>query len=148
MLRVLGAYLAAVLVTHAGAVIAHTQSVMASLADMGVDVSLEERLGATFHDLLGMAPLFLPILAVALGVAFAVAGAIIRRVPHWRPLGYSLAGGLAVLAVHVVLYQTFSITPIAGARSALGLTAQALAGAFGGWVFWLCLPSRVNRSSA
>ena len=140
MVRVLAAYVAAVLVTYASAAMAHTQSVMARLADMGVNVALSDRVGATLHDLIGMAPLYLPILAAGLAVAFPVASGVIRYVPRWRPLGYSLAGGFAVLVIHVVLYQTFSITPIAAARTTTGLTVQALCGALGGWVFRRCLP--------
>lgn len=146
MLRVLTAYLAAVLVAYAGAAIAHTQFVMARLDDMGVDVGAADRLEATLHDLAGMAPLFLPMVAVALAVAFLIAHAVIRRLPHWRPVGYALAGGLAVLTIHVVLYQAFSITPVAGARTTLGLTAQALCGALGGWVFLLCLPRGARQA--
>lgn len=142
MVRTLAAYVAAVLVTYVTAAIAHTHSVMGNLTDMGVAVTAADRLQATLHDLQGMAPLYLPIIAVALAVAFPVAAAVIRFNPRWRPLGYSLAGGAAVLVVHVVLYQAFSITPIAAARTTGGLTIQALCGALGGWVFRMCLPSR------
>lgn len=142
MVRTLAAYVAAVLVAYASAAIAHTQSVLASLADMGVTVTAADRLQATFHDLVGMAPLYLPIMATGFAVALPVAAAVIRARPRWRPLGYSLAGGAAVLVIHVVLYQTFSITPIAAARTTAGLTVQALCGALGGWVFRVCLPRR------
>ena len=142
MLRILAAYLAAVLVTYATAAMAHTQWVMVNLGEMGVTVSLSDRIGATAHDLLGMATLYLPIIAVGLAVAFPVAALVIRARPRWRSLGYSLAGGAAVLVIHVVLYQTFSITPIAAARTTAGLTVQALCGALGGWVYRICLPKR------
>src|SRR5690606_35389609 len=142
------AYLAAVLVTYAGAAVAHTQWVMASLADMGVDVAPGDRLGATVHDLVGMATPYLPIIAVGLAVAFPGAALIIRAVPQWRPLGYPLAGGVAVLVIHVVLHETFSITPIAAARTTAGLTVQALCGALGGWVFRRCLLPPRRRGGA
>jgi hypothetical protein len=145
MLRVLTAYLAAVLVTYAGAAVAHTQLVMARLADMGVDVTAGDRLGATVHDLGGMAPLFLPMVAVALAVGFLIARAVVRWLPRWRSASYVLAGAVAVVTIHVALSQAFSITPVAGARGALGLTLQALCGALGGWVFLACLPRREPR---
>ena len=145
MARTLLAYVAAVLVTYVTAAIAHTQSVMANLREMGVAVTLGDRLGATVHDVAGMATLYLPIIAAGLAVAFPVAAAVIRAMPRWRPLGYSLAGGAAMLVIHVVLYQTFSITPIAAARTTAGLTVQALCGALGGWVFRLCLPAGSAR---
>lgn len=145
MLRVLAAYLAAVLVTYASAVIAHSQSVVARLHGMGVDESVADRLGHTLHDLAGMAGLFLPIIAAALAVAFPVARLVMRLLPRWQPVGYAVAGGAALLAVHVILEQTFEITPIAAARTTLGLTLQALSGVLGGWVFRLCLGDPETR---
>ena len=139
MLRVLAAYVAAVLVTYAGAVIAHSQSVVANLHRMGVDESFGDRVGHTLHDLAGMTGLFLPIIAAALAVAFPVARLVMRLLPRWQPVGYAIAGGVALLGVHVILEQTFEVTPIAGARTTLGLTLQALSGVLGGWVFRLCL---------
>lgn len=147
MVRWIVAYLAAVLVTYVAAATAHTQSVMSNLAEMGAPVTLGDRLAASGHDLLGLAPMFLPMVAVALGIAFPVAGWIIHRLPWWRALGYSLAGGVAVLMIHVLLYQAFGITGIAGARGTLGLTVQALCGALGGLVFRQLLP-RVPRHGA
>ena len=148
MLRVLAAYLAGVLVTYAAAAMVHTQFVLASLGAMEVEVPPADRLAATLHDLIGMASSYLPIIAVALAVAYPVAALVIRYRPRWRPLGYSLAGGIAVLAIHVVLYQTFSITPIAAARTTAGLTVQALCGALGGWIFRFCLthPTATRRA--
>jgi hypothetical protein len=147
MLRVLAAYLAAVLVTYTGAVVAHSQSVVARLADMGVDESLPDRLGHTLHDLTGMAGLFLPIIAVTLAIAFLVASQLMRLLPRWRPVGYAVAGGVAMLAVHVILEQTLAITPIAAARTTLGMTLQALAGVLGGWVFTAGLGWRATDAS-
>jgi hypothetical protein len=135
MLRALLAYVAAVLVAYVLAAIAATQHVMARLADMGVAVTLGDRLGTTLHDLASMAPTYLPILAIAFAIALPVAAGVIRLAPRWRWLGYPLAGGVAVLAIHVTLNQLFDITPVAAARTVLGLTVQVLGGAVGGWLF-------------
>lgn len=142
MVRVLIAYLVAVLVAYAAAAVAQTQSMLANLQDMGVDVTLGDRLAATGHDLLGMATLFLPMIAAGFALALPVAAGIIRMLPRWRPVGYALAGGVALLAIHLLLQQAFNITPISAARTAPGLTVQALSGALGGWVFLQCLPDR------
>jgi len=147
MLRVLAGYLAAVAVTYLTAVIHQTQSVVANLHDMGVNVSLSERVSATAHDLAGMATTFLPMIAVGFAIALPVARLIIRRLPRWRPVGYALAGGAAMLTIHVALQTALDITPVAAARSSLGLTVQALCGAFGGWVFLNVLP-RVGDPAA
>ncbi len=138
------AFLAAVFVTYACAAIAHTQTVMSNLADLGAPVTVGDRLAASGHDLLGMAPTLLPMVAVALAIAFPVAAWVIRRWPWWRAVGYSLAGGVAVLMIHVLLYQALGITGVAGARGTAGLTLQALCGAVGGLVFRQLLP-RVRR---
>jgi len=145
MLRIFGAYLLAVLLTYLAAAIAATQSVMSSLADMGVAVPLADRLVTTGQDLVGMAALFLPIIAVALGIAFPVAALVLRWRPDWRWFGYPLAGGAALLGVHVALELAFGITPVAAARSVPGLTVQALCGALGGWVFLRALPAPARR---
>jgi hypothetical protein len=142
MLRALAAFVAAVLAAYVCAAVAATQHVISRLNDMGVEVGIGDRLNATLHDLVGMASLYLPILAIAFVIAFPVAAVVIRMAPRWRPLGYPLAGGAAVLAIHLILNQVFGITPIAAARTTLGLTLQALCGAFGGWVFGVLLARR------
>jgi hypothetical protein len=142
MLRALAAFVAAVLVAYASAAVSATQHVMSRLRDMGIEVSVADRLSASLHDLVGMASLYLPILAIAFAIAFPVAAGVIRMAPRWRPLGYPLAGGTAVLAIHVILNQSFDITPIAAARTTHGLTTQALCGALGGWVFGALLRRR------
>jgi predicted signal transduction protein with EAL and GGDEF domain len=135
MLRVLAAFVAAVLVTYGLEAIAQTQHVMSRLVDMGMPVTFSDRLAATLDDLVGMAPLYMPMLAVGLAIAFGIAAGVMRLAPRWRPVGYPLAGGLAVLVLHVSLTLALGITPIAVARTTLGLTSQALAGAVGGWAF-------------
>jgi len=142
MLRVLAAFVAAVIVAYGLAAVAQTQHVMSRLTDMGMTVTAQDRLAATVHDLVGMAPLFLPMIAIGFAIAFGVAAGILRLAPRWRPVGYPLAGGAAVLAIHVILSLALDITPIAAARTTLGLTTQALAGALGGWAFAMLRRSR------
>ena len=148
MLRALGAYVTAVVVTYAFAAVAATQSVMARLADMGVEVGMATRLQTTFQDLVGMAAMYLPIIAAAFAVAFPVAAVVSRYLPRWRGLGYPLAGGVAILAVHFILNQTFNITPVAAARTPLGLAFQALAGVLGGYACLRLLPTRPSVGAA
>lgn len=142
MIRLVSAYLAAVIVAYVGASVAHTQSVMAHLVDMGAPVTLGVRLDATVHDLGGMATSLLPLIAVGLAIALPVAALVIRALPGWRPVGYVLAGGVALLVIHVALHVSLGIHPVAATRTTLGLTFQALCGGLGGWVFLQCLPER------
>lgn len=148
MLRVLAAYLLAVAVTYATAAIAATQSVMARLAEMGVDVSFADRLRTTAQDLVGMAPAYGAIVAVAFAIALPVAGLVGRWRPDWRWFGYPLAGGVAILAVHFLLELALNITPVAAARSLPGLTLQALCGVLGGYVFLRVLPGPAGAIAA
>jgi hypothetical protein len=142
MLRALAAFVAAVMVAYALAAFAQTHHVMSRLVDMGVDVTVGDRIRTALHDFVGMSPLYLPMIAIGCAIAFTVAAGVLRLAPRWRPLGYPLAGGAAVLAIHVILNQLFDITPIAAARTTLGLTVQALCGAVGGWLFGYLLRPR------
>jgi hypothetical protein len=145
MLRNIGAWLLAVLVTYATAALAATQSVIARLADMGVAVSLADRLRTTGQDLVGMAPMFAPMIAVAFLVAFPIAALVLRWRPHWRWFGYPLAGGVALLVLHLALEAALNIVPVAVARTVLGLAVQVVCGALGGWVFLRLSPAPTTR---
>ncbi|MEZ5558690.1 MAG: hypothetical protein R3E86_09140 [Pseudomonadales bacterium] len=134
------AFTAGVLTAYVLAAVAATQAVMARLAEMGIDVTPGDRLRTTLQDLVGMAELFLPIIAVAFLIAFPVAALISRYVPKLRAIGYPLAGGVALLAIHLILHATFGTTPVAAARTAGGLGWQVMAGALGGLVFLRVLP--------
>lgn len=127
------AWAAAVLVAYALATLAATQSVAGRLADMGVGVSLAERLQMSGQDLLGMAGLYLPLIAVGLLLAFLVAGFLGRRSPPRRTVLFMLAGAMAMISIHLALQWSFDITLVAVARTPLGLLSQALAGAAGGY---------------
>lgn len=135
MLRRIAVFLLALFVTYLFAATAATHSVLTSLASLGVQVTLSQRLEATGHDLAGMAPSFLPLLGVGLLIAFLVTAAITRFVTSWRTPLYMLAGATAIITVHVALKVTLDITPVAAARTMPGLFVQALSGAAGGLVF-------------
>ena len=136
MNRAFSAWLVATLIAYAAAAIAATQSVMASLAALNVPVGIGERLRTTGGDLIGMAPMFAPMIGAGFAIAFVVAALIVRRRPDWRWFGYPLAGGVAVLVIHLALQAAFQITPIAAARTTLGLAIQVACGVLGGWVFY------------
>ena len=131
----LAIYLAAVLVTYLLASITATQSVISNLAGMGVDVNIADRLSMTFQDILGMAGMYLPMVAFALLIAFLVTALICRWLSQWRMPLYILAGAVAIVAIHLALNLAFNLTPIAIARSPGGLMLQALAGAAGAYVY-------------
>jgi hypothetical protein len=133
--RRLGAWLLAVAVAYVLAAASATQYVVAQLAGMGIDVSLSERLAMTLQDLVGMAGMFLPMVAFALLIAFMTAALLCRWLSRWRLPLYLLAGAVAVVCIHLGLHLAFGITPVAIGRSAGGLLLQALAGAAGGFTY-------------
>jgi hypothetical protein len=128
-------YAIAVLTTYVLASLCSTQSVVASLAGMGIALTWTERLHMSGHDLLGLTGSFLPLTAAGFAIALPVASWLGRRRPAWRRILLALAGATAVIAIHLALRAAFGITPMAGARSLPGLITQALTGATGGYVF-------------
>ena len=136
LLRIYG-FLAAVVATYTLAVIGYSQINLLNLVEMGIAVDFAMRVQTLQHDLVGMLDLFLPIVIVALLLAFLTGALIIRRVPHLRTVGYVLAGTMAIYAVIVSLGLMMGTNPIAVTRSAGGLLSQVAAGAVGGLVFAL-----------
>ncbi|MEM1231238.1 MAG: hypothetical protein AAGI15_11915 [Pseudomonadota bacterium] len=134
--RRLLAFVLAVLGTYAVACISATQGALAALPEIAQPISMGVRLQTTIADLGGMALRFAPLITLALVAGFAVAAAVIRWLPNLRTLGYVLGGATALVAMHLIMKSTFdNIAPVAATRTVVGLAAQGVAGAFGGWLF-------------
>jgi len=132
--------LLAIIVAYLLATITATQSVIARLAEMGVDVDFADRLRMTVLDIAGMAGMFLPLIAAGFLAAFLVAALLCLWLGR-RPIAlYALAGAVALIAIHLTLKLTFGITPVAIARTTDGLLTQGLAGAVGAYFY-----ARINR---
>jgi hypothetical protein len=134
--RILVAYLVAVLVAYLLGAMAATQSVLASIEGMGVVVTLAERVSTTGKDLIGMFPSYGLIIALALAIALPVATTISRYLPRWRAFGLVSAGVVAIVVPHLLMRELFEITPVAAARTTVGLLVQGLAGGVGGYAFY------------
>lgn len=148
LIRVVLAWLAALVVTYALAAALSTQFVLARLADLDVDLSLTTRLLTTLQDIAGMAGMYLPLIAVALLVGFIVAALVVRwLLPGWQRLGYPLAGACAMVVLLATMEQVFAIAPVAGARSLFGLLMQGFAGAVGGLIFQRLAVPGSNRNA-
>lgn len=131
----LGIYLSAVLTTYVLASVTASQHVVNRLDSMGVDVGFGDRLSMTMSDLAGMAGMFLPITAFGLLVAFMFTALLCRWLGRWRTLLYVLAGAAALWAMHTTMHLAFGVTPVAIARTPVGLMIQCVAGAVGGFVY-------------
>ena len=121
-----------------------SQGNLAQVAALGLEVTMGVRLDAAVHDVSNMYGIYLPVVAVALLIALPVARLVMRFLPDARMIGYTLAGFVALLAVHLIMEQVFGgIVGIAPVRFIDGLLLQGLAGAFGGFAFHF-----VSRQSA
>ena len=138
-------YLSAVLVAYLLATVAATQSVISSLAGIGVRMSFPERVSMTLSDIVGMAGMFLPMVAFGLLIAFMTSALICRYRDQWRSPLYIIGGGVALVCIHLALNLAFGITPVAIARTTGGLMIQAIAGAAGGLTYVLLSRSRFAR---
>jgi hypothetical protein len=138
-LKLVLAFILAVVTTYVVAVLAYTQLNLANVVEMGLPVSLMDRVGAAGHDLIGMTSLYLPIIAVALLLAFGFTAIVLRWVPQLRTLGYMLAGFVGIFVVDYALgaLLTGGTHPLAVTRTTVGLLSQCVAGALGGYVFVL-----------
>ena len=111
-----------------------------------MQVPIGKRLLAYGHDLVGMAPTLAVVAAVGFAIAFPVAAAAGRFLPRWRAIAYPLAGAAAIVAALLLMNAVLGMMPLAGARGPLGLVAQGVAGAVGGYVFGAV--SRRSRTAA
>jgi len=135
MIRKLAAYLLATIVAYLLASITATQSVIARLAEMGVDLNFADRLRMTLQDIAGMAGMFLPMIAAGFLAAFMLTALLCRWLGR-RPVAlYILAGAVALITIHLTLKLAFVITPVAIARTTGGLLIQGIAGAVGAYLY-------------
>ena len=135
MIRKLAAYLLAVIVAYLLASITATQSVIAQLAELGIEVNFVDRLIMTLQDIAGMAGMFLPMIAAAFLAAFLVAALLCRWMGRRPIVLYVLAGAVALIAIHLTLYLAFGVMPVAIATTTGGLLIQGLAGAVGAYLY-------------
>ena len=136
-MRIIMGYVAAVLAAYLIGCIAISQGNIAAIVGMGFEVTLGQRLESAWHDLLSMTALYLPIIGVAYLIALPVSALVIKRYPNLRRLGFVLGGFAALLAIHLILKQVFGISGIAPTRTVMGLMLQGLAGAAGGYCYYL-----------
>ena len=145
--RRLISFLVAGLVAYVIAVLFYTQINLSNLTDLGIDLSFSDRLAAATHDLLSMTGMYLPIMLVALLVAFSLAAIVIRFLPNLRTLGFVIAGTVGVLALVLFFSSFLGTNPIAVTRSSLGLLSQCGAGGIGGLVYALVSKRLLNYQS-
>lgn len=136
VLKIMAAWVLAVLATVLVGVVFQTQNVIARLNDIGANVSLTDRLSMTSYDIIHLGSLYGAFIAIAFLIAFLSGGIVFHLAKFGRPFVYVVAGAVAMLIMLFAMKQVFFDTHlIAGARDALGISLQMLAGAIGGFVF-------------
>jgi hypothetical protein len=137
MARVLKALFPAVLLAYVLASILFTQTILAAVQGMGLEVSMSMRLATTVHDLIGLSSSYLLLILVAFILALPVAAGLIRLLPGHRALLFTLAGFVAIVALHSIMKALLGLSGIAATRTLAGLLAQGIAGAVGGYCYHL-----------
>lgn len=135
MIKTIGAFLLAVIGTYVLGVLFIGQGNLANIAELGLNVAFGDRIDTFLHDLTHMTAIYLPLVTISSVIAFPVAAGIFRRAPNFRLVGYVAAGFVALVAMHVIMKMVVGLTGVAATRTLLGLFAQGIAGAAGGYLF-------------
>jgi hypothetical protein len=148
MLKVLRAFFPALLVGYVFASVSATQVTLSRLPAMGVELELNQRLAATWHDLLGLTSSYLVLLLVAFALAFPIAARLARWFPGARSALFVLAGFTAVLCLHLIMEAALGVNGIAAVRTPLGLLSQCVAGALAGGCYVLLAKHNGDSAAA
>jgi len=128
-------YILSVLCTFLLASIVGTQIVLADILSFGIEVSLSDRISATFHDIVGLAPTLSILIGAAFLVAFVVAALCTRFLGGKRMYWYLAAGFTSLPATLMLIKSMMGGTLFAAARTGFGMLLIALCGLAGAWVF-------------
>lgn len=130
------AWACSVALTTVLAVFFQTQNVIARLGGIGAEIGMADRLSMSAYDISHLGSLYGIFIGVAFIAAWFAAGGVFHFAKFGRPLIYAVAGAVAMIVMLFLMKrQFFDIHIIAGARNAVGLTLQMVAGAAGGLVF-------------
>ncbi|MDO6835497.1 hypothetical protein Q4596_07655 [Pseudoalteromonas carrageenovora] len=132
--RILPIFLVSWLLTFTLASLFHSQYVVNQLVNVGVVVSLSDRINLSLDDWLGLLPTYGAIIAIALAIAFLVTAKLTKNIKQYSVVLFIAAGIAALAVVLIAIESIMNIHIIAGARG-WGFYMQLLAGAVGGYTF-------------
>jgi hypothetical protein len=136
LLRVIIAFLVAVVATTVLAVMTQSLFVMLGLLDVGAPFQIGAFISMVGSDLIGLGPVYAIIIAIGFLIALVVARLILLVLPDMRVVAYSLAGAVCMIVILIAIRELlFGVQLIAGARTLSGLLSQVVAGGVGGYVF-------------
>ncbi len=128
-------FLLACVFTFVTAVIFHSQTVLNGLSEIGISISISDRLYMLYMDLIGLAPSYFPIICFTLLLAFSVAALISSKIRNVPSSVFLLAGSLGMLSCLMAMHPILDVTLLASARSSSGIILQMIAGALGAMLF-------------
>ncbi|MEO1135201.1 MAG: hypothetical protein AAFW68_01160 [Pseudomonadota bacterium] len=136
MVRTIIAYLLSTAATYVVATAFYTQQVIAKQAAIGAVYLPSQQFSTLIQNLTGLW-IYGAMIAIALVVGFGVAFFVKRLLQPLAPIAYPTAGAAAMLGMILLIEQQLGggAGIIGGARDALGLTLQCIAGFIGGAVF-------------
>ncbi|MEQ1754122.1 MAG: hypothetical protein ABL973_08305 [Micropepsaceae bacterium] len=142
MVRSLAAYVSAVLITAVLGSVSHSLFIQQAFVDataasgsgVAEAIPMADRIGWITHDLIGLEPLYGGLIAVALFIAFLVAG-LVARFTGLRAIVFAVAGAIAMFVMFRIMRMELGTVGVFGARSMMGLGAQMMVGFLGGLLF-------------
>lgn len=136
MLRVLVAFIVAVVGAALVGSVMQTQFNLAEIINLSVGVDMSTRMDTIIHDILHFGPVFAAILTPTLILSFLVAHLCAKRTPRFERAWFMVGGGLG-LALAFTLIDALAPMPtlIAANRTLLGFVLMSSTGAFAGWIF-------------
>ncbi|MFC0446253.1 hypothetical protein ACFOD1_12585 [Pseudidiomarina halophila] len=136
MVRMILAFVIAMVAAAIVGSIIQTQFNLAALAELSVPISFDTRISTIIHDLLHFSPMFAVIVAAVMMIALPVAYALARWQQHRERWWFTLAGFIGLLVGFWVVNNLAPMpTLIAATRTWTGLLSMALTGGFAGWLF-------------
>jgi hypothetical protein len=132
-----GHFAFACLVTFVLSSVVHSQFVLQGLVDIGITVSLQDRLKMTIDDLQGLFATLGAIISLSLLLGFTAVAAInkLTKTVYYNTYLYPLAGSFAIWVMLAAMHPIMNITVLASARSTAGLLSLCICGAIGGIIF-------------
>lgn len=135
MIRTVLAFIIAVLLTFLLTSIAGTQIVLMDIQSFGLEIPLSDRISATLHDIVGLAPTLSVLIAVALLIAFVVAALGNRFLGGKRSYWYLVAGFTSLPITMILIKLIMGGDLFAAAGTGFGMFIIALCGLSGGDLF-------------
>lgn len=141
IIRMFVAFAASVIATYALAAIFYTQQVIAKQAAIGAVYTPAQQIDTYVQNLIGLS-IYGLIITITCAIAFLVAFGAKRVLKPLAPVAYPVAGATGMFVMLILVEQMLGggAGIIGGARDALGVALQCLAGFLGGVVFAVLRP--------